>query len=178
MKNRMNSSLSFKSSWCKIASTAMNWINSVPHTTATTFAFSSVFNLLLWPVCNYCTVMCMLLFFTSSLYRDICRFTDIQYYTMTLPGLRDLSLAHKFTKGFLKVSQRALVFSQAFYLSKDDTTSQDSCCNLSKLRTLIRYTVHYKKLIWTEKIHLVKSNNITLTCINWVLLTKYVIRRV
>ena len=40
--------LFLKSFWCKIASTARNWINSVPQTTATTFAFSSVFILLLW----------------------------------------------------------------------------------------------------------------------------------
>ena len=38
---------SAKLSSCKMASTAKNLINSVPHTAATTFAFSSVFNLLL-----------------------------------------------------------------------------------------------------------------------------------
>ena len=40
--------LFFKSSWCKIASAARNWIYSVAQTEATTFAFSSVFTLLLW----------------------------------------------------------------------------------------------------------------------------------
>ena len=39
--------LLFKSSWCTIASAARNWINSVPQTAATTFAFSSRFILLL-----------------------------------------------------------------------------------------------------------------------------------
>ena len=40
--------LFFKSSWCKIARAARNWSNSVPLTeAATTFAFSSVFILLL-----------------------------------------------------------------------------------------------------------------------------------
>ena len=34
--------LFFKSSWCKIAGAARNWINSVPKAAATTFAFSSV----------------------------------------------------------------------------------------------------------------------------------------
>ena len=34
--------LFFKSSWCKIASAARNWINSVPQTATTTFAFSSM----------------------------------------------------------------------------------------------------------------------------------------
>ena len=38
----------FKSSWWKTASAAMNWINSIPQAAATTFAFSSVFILLLW----------------------------------------------------------------------------------------------------------------------------------
>ena len=35
--------LFFKSSWCKIASTARTWSNSVPQAAATTFAFSSVY---------------------------------------------------------------------------------------------------------------------------------------
>ena len=35
--------LLFKSSWCKIASAAKNWINSVPQTAATTFGFSSLY---------------------------------------------------------------------------------------------------------------------------------------
>ena len=38
----------FKLSWCKIASTARSWINFVPLTASTTFAFSSVFILHLW----------------------------------------------------------------------------------------------------------------------------------
>ena len=38
----------FQSSWCKIASAARNWINYFPQTAVTTFAFSSVFILLLW----------------------------------------------------------------------------------------------------------------------------------
>ena len=38
----------FKSSWCKIAIAARNLINTIPQTAATTFAFSSVFNLLLY----------------------------------------------------------------------------------------------------------------------------------
>ena len=40
--------LFFKSFWCKIANAARNWINSVPQAAVTTFAFSSVFILLLW----------------------------------------------------------------------------------------------------------------------------------
>ena len=59
LKNRMNSSFSFKSFRCnssyilfkivlgKIAYAARNWINSSPQTEAMTFAFSSVFILLL-----------------------------------------------------------------------------------------------------------------------------------
>ena len=39
--------LVFKSSWCKTASAARNWINSVPQTTAPTFAFSFLFIFLL-----------------------------------------------------------------------------------------------------------------------------------
>ena len=42
--------LFFNSTLCKIASTARNWINSVPQAEATTFAFSSVLILLLWSV--------------------------------------------------------------------------------------------------------------------------------
>ena len=52
MNNRMNCSRKyeeydefipfFKTSWCKIASAAMSWTNSVPQTAGTTFAFSSV----------------------------------------------------------------------------------------------------------------------------------------
>ena len=44
--------LFFNLSWCKIASAARNWINSVTQTAATTFAFSSVFILLLWCHCS------------------------------------------------------------------------------------------------------------------------------
>ena len=40
--------LVFKYSWYKIASAARNWINCVPQVAATTFAFSSIFVLLLW----------------------------------------------------------------------------------------------------------------------------------
>ena len=40
--------LFFKSSYRRIGSAARNWIKSVPQTAATTFAFSSVFLLLLW----------------------------------------------------------------------------------------------------------------------------------
>ena len=57
LKKRMNSSffqiilvqfiLFFKSSYSRIASMARNWINSVPQTATTTFAFSSVSFLLL-----------------------------------------------------------------------------------------------------------------------------------
>ena len=39
--------LFYKSSWCKIASAAKNWSNSVTQTAATTFAFFSVFFFLL-----------------------------------------------------------------------------------------------------------------------------------
>ena len=41
------SSFSSKSCWWKISSAARNWINPVPYTAATTFAFTSVFILLL-----------------------------------------------------------------------------------------------------------------------------------
>ena len=44
--------LFFISSCCKIASAAINWINSAPQAVATTFAFSSVFILLLWQGLN------------------------------------------------------------------------------------------------------------------------------
>ena len=51
--------LFFKSFWCKIASAARNWINSVTQTAATTFAFSSVFILLLWALCfHHCLPIC------------------------------------------------------------------------------------------------------------------------
>ena len=43
----MNSSSSSKSSWYKIPGSARIWMNSVPQTAATTFAFASVFILLL-----------------------------------------------------------------------------------------------------------------------------------
>ena len=43
--------LFFISSWWKTPSAASNWINSVPQIAATTFAFSSVFILLLWVYC-------------------------------------------------------------------------------------------------------------------------------
>ena len=46
---RMNSFF-FKLSWCKTASRAWKWINSVHQTAATTFAFSSICFLLLWRV--------------------------------------------------------------------------------------------------------------------------------
>ena len=46
LKNRII--LFFKSSWYKIASAARNWINSIPQSAATTFAFTSVWILLLW----------------------------------------------------------------------------------------------------------------------------------
>ena len=45
----------FKSSWCKIACATRNWIYSVPQTAATTFAFFSVFTLLL--LCSLGTVV-------------------------------------------------------------------------------------------------------------------------
>ena len=44
--------LFFQSSWWKIASVARNLINSVPQTAATTFAFPSVFNVLLCVECS------------------------------------------------------------------------------------------------------------------------------
>ena len=47
-EKRINSSYSSKASKYKIASGTRSWINSVPQTAATTFAFSSVFILLLW----------------------------------------------------------------------------------------------------------------------------------
>ena len=57
LKNRINSSFAFKSSWCntsimkiligKTASATRNGINSSPQTEATTFAFASVL-ILLW----------------------------------------------------------------------------------------------------------------------------------
>ena len=48
LKKRLNSSYSLKLSWWKIAGAARNWINYVPQTAATTFAFASDFILLLW----------------------------------------------------------------------------------------------------------------------------------
>ena len=45
----------FNSSWCKIVSEARNLINSAPQAAGTTFAFSSVFNLLLWQHGNMAT---------------------------------------------------------------------------------------------------------------------------
>ena len=55
--------LFFISSWWKTPSAASNWINSVPQIAATTFAFSSVFILLLWVYCIVyigwpCTWLC------------------------------------------------------------------------------------------------------------------------
>ena len=48
MPNPVQFILFFKLSNCKIASMAKNWINSVPQTATTTFAFSSIFIVLLW----------------------------------------------------------------------------------------------------------------------------------
>ena len=50
MKKRTNSSHSLKLSFYKITCAARNWIIAVPQTAATTFAFSSVCILLLWPL--------------------------------------------------------------------------------------------------------------------------------
>ena len=48
LKNRMNSSFSFNSSWCQnIARAARNGIKCSPHTATTKFAFSYVFIILL-----------------------------------------------------------------------------------------------------------------------------------
>ena len=53
LKKRMNSSDSSKSSLYKINGAARNLIHSVPQTQVTTFAFASVFILLLWCVHMY-----------------------------------------------------------------------------------------------------------------------------
>ena len=54
LKKKMNSSYSSKSSWYKIAGAAINGINFVPQTEATTFALASAFILLLW--LGYCSL--------------------------------------------------------------------------------------------------------------------------
>ena len=66
----------FKSSWWKIgtvASEARNWINFVPLTAATTFAFSSVFILLLW-----CLPLASVPVLYSTLYSVHCEISQIQ----------------------------------------------------------------------------------------------------
>ena len=48
--------LFLKPYWCKIASVAIKWTNSVPQTAATTFVFSSIFILLLCTTPTICFV--------------------------------------------------------------------------------------------------------------------------